>query len=167
MREYQFGEAQRVIHDFLWNEYCDWYIEMSKIRLRSGEAPSPLPVLAHVLEKTLLLLHPFLPFVTEEIWRRLTGALPATGSAPEAAIVAPYPQADDARYDADAEREVGAVVELVRAARNLRSEFRIPEQPAARRAANCGCRRQRRRVRLPRRPAVHKQPGADRPQSRS
>ena len=129
MREYQFGEAQRAIHDFLWNEYCDWYIEMSKIRLRSGEEPSPLPVLAHVLEKTLLLLHPFLPFVTEEIWRRLTNALPAAGSAPDAApkaaIVAPYPQPDEALYDADSEREVGAVVELVRAARNLRSEFRI------------------------------------------
>ena len=129
MREYQFGEAQRVIHDFLWNEYCDWYIEMSKIRLRSGESPSPLPILAHVLERTLLLLHPFLPFVTEEIWRRLTDALPAPDDAPEAApkaaMIAPYPQPDAGRYDADAEREVGAVVELVRAARNLRSEFRI------------------------------------------
>ena len=106
MRAYQFGEAQRVVHDFLWNEYCDWYIEMSKIRLRAGTEPSPLPVLAHVLEKTLLLLHPFLPFATEEIWSRVTAVLPQMDSPPEAAIVAPYPMPDQAWYDADAEREV-------------------------------------------------------------
>ena len=125
MRAYQFGEAQRVVHDFLWSEYCDWYIEMSKIRLRSGIEPSPLPVLAHVLEKTLRLLHPFLPFATEEIWSRLTTALPQVENPPEAAIVAPYPQADSSQYDVEAEREVESVVELVRAARNLRAEFRI------------------------------------------
>ena len=68
MKDFQFGEAQRAVHDFLWNEYCDWYIEMSKIRLRSETGPSPLPALAYVLEKTLRLLHPFLPFVSEEIW---------------------------------------------------------------------------------------------------
>ena len=125
MCAYQFGEAQRVIHDFLWNEYCDWYIEMSKIRLRAGTEPSPLPVLAHVLEKTLLLLHPFLPFATEEIWSRLTSALPQVDNPPEAAMVAPYPAADPSRYDSDAEREVESVIEIVRAARNLRAEFRI------------------------------------------
>ena len=125
MRAYQFGEAQRVVHDFLWYEYCDWYIEMSKIRLRSGIEPSPLPVLAHVLEKTLRLLHPFLPFATEEIWSRLTTALPQVENPPEAAMIAPYPQADSSQYDVEAESEVESVVELVRAARNLRAEFRI------------------------------------------
>ena len=125
MCAYQFGEAQRVVHDFLWNEYCDWYIEMSKIRLRAGTEPSPLPVLAHVLEKTLLLLHPFLPFATEEIWSRLTSALPQVDNPPEAAMVAPYPAADPSRYDSDAEREVESVIEIIRAARNLRAEFRI------------------------------------------
>ena len=125
MQAYQFGEAQRVVHDFLWNEYCDWYIEMSKIRLRAGTEPSPLPVLAHVLEKTLLLLHPFLPFATEEIWSRLTAALPQVDSPPEAAMVAPYPGPDSSRFDVDAEREVESVIEIVRAARNLRAEFRI------------------------------------------
>ena len=125
MRAYQFGEAQRVVHDFLWNEYCDWYIEMSKIRLRTGDGQSPLPVLAHVLERTLRLLHPFLPFATEEIWSRLTAVLPEVEDPPEAAMLAPYPQADPSRYDAEAEGEVGSVVEIVRAARNLRAEFRI------------------------------------------
>ena len=125
MKAYQFGEAQRVIHDFLWNEYCDWYIEMSKIRLRAGDGPSPLPVLAHVLERTLRLLHPFLPFATEEIWSRLTAVLPVVDEPPEAAMVAPYPQAEPSRYDTEAEAEVESVIEIVRAARNLRAEFRI------------------------------------------
>ena len=125
MRGYQFGEAQRVIHDFLWNEYCDWYIEMSKIRLRSESAVSPNPVLAHVLEETLRLLHPFLPFVTEEIWRRLTAVLPSVADPPAAAMIAPYPEAVASRVDVDAESEVESVIELVRAARNLRAEFRI------------------------------------------
>ncbi|HAL48704.1 MAG TPA: valine--tRNA ligase, partial [Dehalococcoidia bacterium] len=105
--------------------YCDWYIEMSKIRVRAGESPSPLPVLAHVLERVLRLLHPFLPFVTEEIWQTLQDYLPKGSSSPAALIVAPYPQADRTRFDDQAEREIEAVVELTRAARNVRAVFRV------------------------------------------
>ncbi len=128
MEEYQFGEAQRVIYDFLWNEYCDWYIEMSKIRMRSdgGTAHSPCPALAYVLEGVLRLLHPFMPFVTEEIWSTLTDTLPHRAGRPEALIVAPYPQADPSLIDDDAEAEVEAVIDVVRAVRNLRAEFRLP-----------------------------------------
>ena len=125
MQEYQFGEAQTAIHDFLWNEYCDWYIEMSKIRIRAGESPSPLPVLAHVLERVLRLLHPFLPFVTEEIWQALSNILPQQGENSGALIVAEYPKPDAGKFDDAAEREIEAVVELTRAARNLRAVFRI------------------------------------------
>lgn len=125
MRDYQFGEAQRAIHDFLWNEFCDWYIEMSKVRLRTEDTPSPLPVLAHVLEKMLRMLHPFMPFVTEEIWTRLVDVLPEATDRPEALIVAPYPESNASQYNAEAEAEVESIIELVRAARNLRAEFRI------------------------------------------
>ena len=127
MEEYQFGEAQRVVHDFLWSEYCDWYIEMAKIRLRAGGEghPSPLAVLAHVLERVLRLLHPFMPFVTEEIWQTLTNYLPAEPDRPRALVVAPYPEADASMFDDEAEGEMGAVTEIVRAVRNLRAEFRI------------------------------------------
>ena len=90
MEEYQFGEAQRVIHDFLWNEYCDWYLEMSKVRLRSGDQ-SPLPVLAFVLERTLRLLHPFMPFITEEIWQSLVDYLPDEPERPSTLTSRPVP----------------------------------------------------------------------------
>ena len=127
MKEFQFGEAQRVIHDFLWNEYCDWYIEMAKIRMRSGgpDAGTPLPVLAYVLERVLRLLHPFMPFVTEEVWQNLVRVLPEEPDRPEALIVAPYPEANESLIDERAESEMGSVIEVIRAVRNLRAEFRI------------------------------------------
>ena len=124
MNEYQFGEAQREVHDFLWSEYCDWYLEMSKVRLRAGDE-SPVPVLAFVLERLLRLLHPFMPFITEEIWRNLVDHLPREEDAPAALIVAAYPQADASMLDEAAESGIGAVIEMVRAIRNLRAEFRI------------------------------------------
>ncbi len=124
MKEFQFGEAQREVHDFLWGEYCDWYLEMSKIRMRAGD-DSPLPILAYVLEQTLRLLHPFMPFITEEIWGNLIKTLPAGYDVPSALIVASYPVADTSLADSQAESDIGAVIEMVRAIRNLRAEFRI------------------------------------------
>ncbi|MFC1873166.1 valine--tRNA ligase, partial [Chloroflexota bacterium] len=89
LADYQFGEAQRHIHDFLWGEYCDWYIELAKVRLQSNNTPSPLPVLVEVLEKSLRLLHPFMPFITEELWQHLRQS---TGQTEEASIMmAAYP----------------------------------------------------------------------------
>ncbi len=124
MEEYQFGEAQRAAHDFLWNEYCDWYLEMAKIRLRSRDR-SAIPTLVHVLERTLRLLHPFMPFITEEIWQTLTAALPDRSGLPEALVIAGFPEPDPALHDDQAEAEIGAVIELVRSVRNLRAEFKI------------------------------------------
>ena len=134
MEEFQFGEAQRVLHDFLWGEYCDWYLEMSKVRLRSdGDgATSPLPTLTYVLERLLRLLHPFMPFITEDIHQTLADYLPAEYDRPEALIAASYPETDAGAFDVRAESEVGAVIEMVRAVRNLRAEFRIqPNQSVA------------------------------------
>lgn len=128
MRNYQFGEAQRAIHDFFWNEYADWYIEMAKIRLRSDDdIESPLPYLAYALERVLRMLHPFMPFVTEEIWQTLKERVPADTGAPDALIIADYPAADSAFYDADAEDDIALVMETVRSIRNLRAEFRIQQ----------------------------------------
>ena len=129
MQDYQFGEAQRAIHDFFWHEYADWYIEMVKIRLRSDgdDEESPLPYLAYVLERVLRMLHPFMPFVTEEIWQALKERVPADPDAPDALIVAEYPDADTAFYNDEAEDDISLVMETVRSIRNLRAEFRIQQ----------------------------------------
>ena len=134
MGEYNFGEAQRAIHDFMWHEFADWYIELAKIRMRSDQQddPSPLPTLAYVLERILRLLHPFMPFVTEELWQMLARLLPDEPDRPDALIAAAYPAPNAARFDADAEAEIGALIEIVRAVRNLRAEFKIqPSQQVA------------------------------------
>ncbi|MCI0791534.1 MAG: class I tRNA ligase family protein, partial [Chloroflexi bacterium] len=126
MEEYNFGEAQRAVHDFMWHEYADWYIEMAKIRLRNDpDGPSPMPYLAYVLEQILRLLHPFMPFITEELWQTLLEFLPPVPDAPEALIIAGYPKSDQTLIDDKAESEIDTVIEIVRAIRNMRAEFRI------------------------------------------
>ncbi len=140
MDEYNFGEAQRVIHDFMWGEFADWHIELAKIRLRSpsdGE-PSPLPTLAHVLERILRLLHPFMPFITEEIWQRLMELLPEEPDRPEALIIAPYPELDEALLDEAAESEIGAIIDIVRSVRNLRAELKIQPNQTLEAAVEAG-----------------------------
>ncbi|MAF38681.1 MAG: valine--tRNA ligase, partial [Chloroflexi bacterium] len=126
LRNFELGDAQQKLYDFFWNDYCDWYIEMAKLRLRSGEGPSPLQTLAHVLERTLRLLHPFMPFITEEIWQNLRSKLPQEGGDAESIMVADYPSADSPRDDAQAEEEIGLVMQAIRAVRNTRAQLRIP-----------------------------------------
>jgi valyl-tRNA synthetase len=127
--DFQLGEAARRLYDFLWHEYADWYIEMAKVRLRRGDR-SPLPVLATVLETMLRLLHPFMPFVTDEIWQNGRDLLAPGG--PESLIVAPYPRGDESLLDPTAEKQTGALMEVIRAIRNIRTERKIePRQMVA------------------------------------
>jgi valyl-tRNA synthetase len=137
LTEFQFGEAAQALYLFAWEEFCDWYLEAAKIRLRTLTPPragegtgerSPLPILAHVLTQTLHLLHPMMPFVTEEIWAHLRPRLADAG--PDTLVIAPYPKPDESRYDAEAERQFAVVQGIVRAVRNARTEFRIePQKP--------------------------------------
>ncbi len=126
LANFELGEAQQKLYDFIWNDFCDWYIEMAKIRLRSGMEPSPLPVLAHVLERTLRLLHPFMPFITEEIWQNLRSKLPEEGDSSESIMISPYPQVDRDRQEDRVEEEMTAVMRTIRAVRNTRAQLRIP-----------------------------------------
>jgi valyl-tRNA synthetase len=127
MQDFQFGEAQKQLYEFLWGEYCDWYIELAKIRLRSApdETSSPLPVLVHVLETSLRLLHPYMPFITEELWQHLKHRLPSEWQETESIVVAPYPEADTTAVDTDAERVMESVIEIVRAIRNARAQYNV------------------------------------------
>ncbi|MEL7562392.1 valine--tRNA ligase [Dehalogenimonas sp. 4OHTPN] len=122
MEDLQFGEAERTVHDFIWGEFCDWYIELAKIRLQSGTLPSPVSVLLKILDESLRLLHPFMPFVTEELWQHLRKYLT---NPPESIMVADYPKADKAVVDAAAEALVEELIEAVRAIRNVRAEHKV------------------------------------------
>ena len=131
MDEYQLGEAERQIHDFLWSEYCDWYIEMSKLRLRDKDSEeTPLPVLTYVLDGSLRLLHPFMPFVTEELWQTLQTEDATSGGSGRSIMVAPYPEPSGETADAEAERVIDATIDIVRALRNYRAERKM--EPAHR-----------------------------------
>jgi valyl-tRNA synthetase len=136
---FQFGEAGRQINEFLWGEYCDWYIEASKVRLYEPAADKTVPraVLLHVLETGLRLLHPFMPFVTEAIWQ----ALPEEVRQGESLMLARWPDADSTRLDEQAEGQMALLMDLIRGIRNLRAEHdvtpgkRIPAVVAAGAAA--------------------------------
>jgi len=121
---WQLGEAGRQLYEFLWNEYCDWYIEASKVRLgdgNAGEAQATRQVLAYVLERSLRLLHPFMPFVTEAIWQNLPGLAGDSRSI----MVTRWPDVT-AWQDTAAESDFARVQEIIRGIRNVRSEYDVP-----------------------------------------
>ena len=125
MEDFQFGDAEQQIYDFVWARFCDWYIEVAKVRLRSQSAPSPVPFLANTLEKSLRLLHPFMPFVTEELWQDLKERLPNRSQMPASITIAPYPIADDEAFAPEAERVMDSVIEIVRSIRNVRAQYNV------------------------------------------
>jgi len=118
LSEFQINEAARLLYEFFWNEYCDWYVEMAKVRLKVADK-SPMPVLVRVLESSMRLLHPFMPFVTEAVWQQMRSAV--EGLEPESVIVAGYPQGGEGS-DREAEQRLHTVIEVIRAIRNIRAE---------------------------------------------
>jgi valyl-tRNA synthetase len=125
MEDFQFGEAQRQIYDFLWSEFCDWYIEVAKIRIKDEMAISPIPILVHVLETSLRLLHPYMPFITEELWQTLNHQLPADKNRPESIMIAAYPTGSETDFDPSAERIIESLIEIVHSIRNARAERKV------------------------------------------
>ena len=124
METQQYGEAGRRVRDFLWDEFCDWYIEASKVRLYAEEdadKDTPRAVLLTVLERALRLLHPFMPFVTEALWQ----ALPQAVRQGEALIIAPWPIQDPSLLDDEAEAQMALLMDLIRGIRNVRSEYNV------------------------------------------
>ncbi len=120
---HQYGEAGRQINEFLWGEFCDWYIEASKVRLydETADRQTPQAVLVRVLEAGLRLLHPYMPFVTEAIWQ----ALPEWAKEGGALMMARWPEAEESLLDDEAERRMALVMGLVRAVRNRRAEYNV------------------------------------------
>ena len=116
---YNFSEALHALHSFVWSELCDWYVELAKPRLRDGASGAAGGVLVHCLDRVLRLLHPVMPFITEELWSKLR---PEAGSI----MTAPWPAAEG-RRDAAAEDTAGRFQDLVVALRRLKIEQDVPQ----------------------------------------
>ncbi len=119
---FEFGEAGRVLYNFIWDDLCDWYIEMAKLSLYGDDAAAKRTtqsVLVTVLDQTLRLLHPFMPFMTEEIWQ----ALPHKGNS---ITVAKWPEVDQRLVFTEAEAEMSLLMDVIRSVRNIRAEVNVP-----------------------------------------
>ncbi|MGD8188796.1 valine--tRNA ligase [Brevibacillus ginsengisoli] len=122
MDQFEFGETGRILYNFIWDDLCDWYIEMAKLPLYGEDAKAKKTtqsVLVTVLDQTLRLLHPFMPFITEEIWQ----ALPHKG---QSITVASWPTVHQAWVNTESEAEMALLMEIIRSVRNIRAEVNVP-----------------------------------------
>jgi valyl-tRNA synthetase len=121
LEEYRFTDAANEIYQFFWHEFCDWYLEITKLRVKGAEdgRVNAQAVLFQVFETSLRLMHPFIPFLTEELWQQL----PHQG---DTIVRAPYPTVTDEWIDQKSEREMTFVMEVISALRTIRSSFTIP-----------------------------------------
>ena len=128
--EYRFDLASQVLYDFIWNEYCDWYLELSKPMLSDDNISAALQVgtrrtLARVLEAVLRLAHPIMPFITEEIWQTVAPYAGVNLEPNSTIVLQPYPEADTSKIDQAALDEIEWVKAVIIAVRNIRGEMNI------------------------------------------
>tara|TARA_A100001518_G_C1226146_1_gene75195 strand:- start:223 stop:3027 length:2805 start_codon:yes stop_codon:yes gene_type:complete len=132
--QFRFDVASHAAYEFIWNEYCDWYLELSKPVLygdeySEAEKRGTRRTLVRVLEAILRLAHPFMPFITEEIWQKvapLAGKTPAAEGADATIMRQPFPVSDGARLDPQAESDIEWIKAVITVIRNIRGEMRIP-----------------------------------------
>jgi valyl-tRNA synthetase len=121
---FRLDDGSSALYHFFWTELCDWFLELTKPVFTSGtdeEKTETRDTLAHAIETMLRALHPYIPFVTEELWQRV----PKPASRPKTIALAPYPTGADGRPDADAERDMAALMQIISAARTIRSEHEV------------------------------------------
>jgi valyl-tRNA synthetase len=122
--EYRFNEVAAGLYQFIWHEFCDWYLELSKIALDSGDAKAQAQAkqtLATVLDAALRLLHPLMPYISEEVWHGLH-----PDRVDDSIMIQPYPKVDTELIDEDAERRMTLLMDTIRSVRNIRSEMNLP-----------------------------------------
>jgi len=128
LETYRFHEAANQIYDFFWGEFCDWYIELIKPRLLDDADPQSARIsctnLLGIFEAALRLLHPVMPFITEEIWHAIYDGHPPLQSI----ALAPYPQTDEKQLDFAAETEMAILQDLIVSVRNLRAELKVDQK---------------------------------------
>ena len=157
LEQFLFNDAANTLYDFLWHDFCDWYLEISKFQLAQSQKPvsmeeikrrvdavlndktaavadartQTLAILAHVLETSLRLLHPVMPFVTEELWQHVQGQGPSDAAS---IMTAAWPKASSKLVDEEAEADMGRLQAVVGAIRNTRAELNLPldSRPAIR-----------------------------------
>ncbi|MFH1429673.1 MAG: valine--tRNA ligase, partial [Candidatus Margulisiibacteriota bacterium] len=117
LNKYQFGEAANLLYDFIWGEFCDWYVEMNKV----GGSPA---VLRFVLKTVLKMLHPFAPFITEELWHKLGES--------SFIIIAEWPKSDLSIVDEKLEERVARIIDVIKSIRNVRAAMNVPPSKKAR-----------------------------------
>jgi len=128
LNSYRFSELAEKLYHFLWNDFCDWYLEIAKVRIAAGEI-APKAIVAHTLDMILRMLHPVMPFITEAIWKQLNEIVPTRGpgdiAAEELLITAQWPRADSQAIQPHTEDSFNMLIDIVRQIRNVRTQHNV------------------------------------------
>ena len=142
LAEFRYADAARALYSFAWDDFCSFYVEITKARFAVPEQREVAQrVLAHALDTLLRLLHPMIPFLTEEVWQLLGSVAPNRGLAPTASVesvcIAPWPEADESHIDTDIEQQFAQFQAVMSAVRNIRTENNIPPKESVNFSVRC------------------------------